>query len=69
MEKTWEASRTSSLSQEAATLNMPCWIFGGFAGIGDTYFAVPWRALQVDQDTKRLALDLQKKDLKDAPGF
>lgn len=43
--------------------------FGGFAGIGDKYFAVPWQALQVDQDKKRLALDLHKKDLKDAPGF
>ena len=43
--------------------------FGGFAGIGDKYFAVPWEALQIDQDKKRLALDLHKKDLKDAPGF
>jgi sporulation protein YlmC with PRC-barrel domain len=43
--------------------------FGGFAGIGDKYFAVPWQALQVNQDKKRLALDLHKKDLKDAPGF
>lgn len=43
--------------------------FGGFAGIGDKYFAVPWQALQVDQEKKRLALDLHKKDLKDAPGF
>ena len=43
--------------------------FGGFAGIGDKYFAVPWQALQMDQEKKRLALDLHKKDLKDAPGF
>ena len=43
--------------------------FGGFAGIGDKYFAVPWDALQFDQQNKRLALDLHKKDLKDAPGF
>ena len=43
--------------------------FGGFAGIGDKYFAVPWEALRVGQDNKRLALDLHKKDLKDAPGF
>ena len=42
---------------------------GGFAGIGDKYFAVPWQALQVDQEKKRLALDLHKKDLKEAPGF
>jgi sporulation protein YlmC with PRC-barrel domain len=43
--------------------------YGGFAGIGDKYFAVPWQALQLDQDHKRVALDLHKKDLKDAPGF
>lgn len=43
--------------------------FGGFAGIGDKYFAVPWEALRLDQDNKKLALDLHKKDLKDAPGF
>jgi sporulation protein YlmC with PRC-barrel domain len=43
--------------------------FGGFAGIGDKYFAVPWEALHIDQEKKRLALDLHKKDLKDAPGF
>ena len=42
--------------------------FGGFVGIGDKYFAVPWDALQIDQQNK-LALDLHKKDLKDAPGF
>ncbi|HKT35508.1 MAG TPA: PRC-barrel domain-containing protein, partial [Nitrospira sp.] len=30
--------------------------FGGFAGIGDKYFAVPWEALQIDQEKKRLAL-------------
>jgi len=43
--------------------------FGGFAGIGDKYFAVPFEALRIDQDKKHLALDLHKKDLKDAPGF
>jgi sporulation protein YlmC with PRC-barrel domain len=43
--------------------------FGGFAGIGDKYFAVPWEALHMDQDNKKIALDLHKKDLKDAPGF
>ena len=42
--------------------------FGGFAGIGDKYFAVPWEALHF-QDNKKIALDLHKKDLKDAPGF
>ena len=43
--------------------------FGGFAGIGDKYFAVPWEALQLDTMNKKIWLDVQKKDLKDAPGF
>src|SRR5262245_37073160 len=42
--------------------------FGGFAGIGDKYFAVPWQALHF-QDNNKIALDLHKKELKDAPGF
>jgi sporulation protein YlmC with PRC-barrel domain len=43
--------------------------FGGFAGIGDKYFAVPWEALQLDHSNKKLSLDVHKKDLKKAPGF
>lgn len=43
--------------------------FGGFAGVGDKYFAVPWDALQLNQQQKKIALDVSKKDLKDAPGF
>src|SRR4051812_16206149 len=43
--------------------------FGGFAGIGDKYFAVPWEALQLDTKSKKIWLDIQKNDLKDAPGF
>lgn len=43
--------------------------FGGFSGIGDKYFAVPWEALQLDQTNKKLSLDVHKNDLKSAPGF
>ncbi len=43
--------------------------FGGFAGVGDKYFAVPWDALQLNQQQKKIALDVSKKDLKNAPGF
>jgi sporulation protein YlmC with PRC-barrel domain len=43
--------------------------FGGFAGIGDKYFAVPWDALVLDQPNKKIILDVSKKDLKQAPGF
>ena len=43
--------------------------FGGFLGIGDKYFAVPWEALQWTPDHKTIVLDVSKKDLKQAPGF
>ncbi len=43
--------------------------FGGFAGVGDKYFAVPWEALQLAPDKNKIALDVSKRDLKDAPGF
>jgi len=43
--------------------------FGGFAGIGDKYFAVPWEALKLDQPNRKIMLDVSKKDLKQAPGF
>jgi len=43
--------------------------FGGFAGVGDKYFAVPWEALQFNPADKKIALDVSKKDLKEAPGF
>lgn len=43
--------------------------FGGFLGVGDKYFAVPWEALQLTDDHKAVILDVSKKDLKHAPGF
>lgn len=43
--------------------------FGGFLGMGDKLFAVPWGALQLDTENKRFVLDMDKEKLKDAPGF
>ncbi|MDQ6732578.1 MAG: PRC-barrel domain-containing protein [Nitrospirota bacterium] len=43
--------------------------YGGFLGIGDKYFAVPWEALKFSGDTKKAVLDVTNKDLKQAPGF
>lgn len=42
---------------------------GGFMGMGDHLFAVPWRALQLDQDNKRFMLDVDADRIKDTPGF
>jgi sporulation protein YlmC with PRC-barrel domain len=42
---------------------------GGVLGIGEKYFAVPWRALTLDTDRNCFVLDADKDRLKDAPGF
>ena len=43
--------------------------FGGFLGMGEKLFAVPWNALLLDTKNKRFVLDVEKDRLKDAPGF
>lgn len=43
--------------------------FGGFLGIGEKLFAVPWSALKLDTEKKRFILDVEKDSLKNAPGF
>jgi sporulation protein YlmC with PRC-barrel domain len=43
--------------------------FGGFLGMGDKLFAIPWSALRVDTIEKQLILDVDRKRLESAPGF
>lgn len=43
--------------------------FGGFLGMGDKLFAVPWNALKLDTGNKRFILDVDKERLESAPGF
>ncbi|WP_079436014.1 PRC-barrel domain-containing protein [Zoogloea sp. LCSB751] len=43
--------------------------FGGFIGIGDKLFAIPWEALTLDTMNKRFVLDVEKERLERAPGF
>lgn len=43
--------------------------FGGFLGMGEKLFAVPWSALKLDTANKRFVLDVSKERLKEAPGF
>jgi len=43
--------------------------FGGFLGIGDKLFAVPWNALRIDEAEHEFVLDVDRKTLEDAPGF
>jgi hypothetical protein len=43
--------------------------FGGFLGMGDKLFALPWSALTLDEDEKCFILDVDKRTLENAPGF
>jgi len=42
---------------------------GGFMGMGDRLFAIPWKALKLDNENNRFVLDIKSERLKDAPGF
>lgn len=43
--------------------------FGGFLSLGEKLFAVPWTALTVDTENKRIVMDIDEERLKKAPGF
>src|SRR4051812_5414449 len=43
--------------------------FGGFLGMGDKLFAIPWNALELDTEDKCFILDVDSERLKEAPGF
>jgi sporulation protein YlmC with PRC-barrel domain len=43
--------------------------FGGFMGMGDKLFAIPWEAVTVDTDRKVFVLNVEKEVLEKAPGF
>ena len=43
--------------------------FGGFLGIGDKLFAVPWSALTIDEGEHQFVLNVDRQTLENAPGF
>jgi sporulation protein YlmC with PRC-barrel domain len=43
--------------------------FGGFLTIGEKYFAIPFRLLQVDPANKEFIFNQPKEVLEKAPGF
>ncbi len=42
---------------------------GGFLGLGEKFFAIPWDMVSVDMDNKEVILDIDKDLLEKAPGF
>jgi hypothetical protein len=43
--------------------------FGGFLGVGNKYFAIPWNAFKFNLADKKAVLNVDKKLLENAPGF
>lgn len=43
--------------------------FGGFLGMGEKLFAVPWGVMTLDTNNKCFVLNVEKDRLKKAPGF
>lgn len=43
--------------------------FGGFLGMGNKLFAIPWKALTLHGEEKEFVLDVAKEKLEAAPGF
>lgn len=43
--------------------------FGGFIGMGNKLFAIPWQAFRLDEANRRFILDVPKETLERAPGF
>jgi len=43
--------------------------YGGFLGMGNKLFAVPWQALRLDEGEHEFRLDVDKQKLESAPGF
>ncbi len=43
--------------------------FGGFLGLGDKYFAIPFEAFSIDSKDENFILNVDEATLKNAPGF
>ncbi len=43
--------------------------FGGFLGMGNKMFAMPWEAFEFSTTENKLILNVDKEKLKTAPGF
>jgi sporulation protein YlmC with PRC-barrel domain len=43
--------------------------FGGFLGLGEKWFAVPWESLQLQGNAEKLVMNFDKETLRNAEGF
>lgn len=43
--------------------------FGGFLGLGEDYYPLPWKMLEYDPDKRGYIVDISRDALEGAPGF
>jgi sporulation protein YlmC with PRC-barrel domain len=43
--------------------------FGGFFGVGDKHFAIPWEVIHFDSVERQAVLNIEQDRLNNAPGF
>ncbi len=57
------------LDLDGGRINYAVLSFGGFLGLGDKLFAIPWEALNINTEDHTFTLNVDKEQLQDAPGF
>ena len=57
------------IDTDSGTVNYAVLSFGGFLGLGDKLFAVPFEAFTVNESTEKFVLNVDQSVLKNAPGF
>lgn len=67
--KTLGEIKNLAIDAEQGTIAYAILSFGGFLGIGDKLFAIPWQALRVGPGNDNFVLNVTKEKLEKAPGF
>jgi PRC-barrel domain protein len=57
------------IDAEAGRIAYAVLSFGGFLGMGDKYFAIPWEAFRFTASDRYAVLNVDKRLLENAPGF
>ncbi len=57
------------IDMQAGRVSYAVLSFGGIFGLGEKFFAIPWRLLQPDPVNRRFVLAIDRERLKNAPGF
>ena len=57
------------IDTENGMINYAVLSFGGFLGLGDKYFAIPFEAFSVNTATEKFVLNVSQDRLENAPGF